>query len=161
VNRPARLLCALVAALLVAGCASRDRFVGEGVIDAGPGAPIDIVIVGMDTEGGLSTMLHDLVLTFEIANNTREELTVKSLHLTQTSNGDYEQLASSAEAKTLAPNDDEHFPLRLRARYVQDSENPPRRRSARAAMRLRVLVRLDDGRQVQSAFEIPVPLSSF
>jgi hypothetical protein len=150
---------ALLALLLAGACASNDGFVDESASMCAPGQDISMQ-AGFDNASspGLS---EQYTLIVEIANNSHDAITVKSVRADTMGNrdGNVEIQGGRKEFdKTIEGGDASLFevPITVRERDFRSREIDPRRQGGAVIADLTVTAELSDGDSFRCRFRVPL-----
>ncbi len=149
---------ALLLAILLTACASKDGFIADEVENCQPGSDIEL-----QAGTGEGQILPDgrVVVLVEVANNSDHDFTVQSVRVDslppQEGRSQYELQGATRNFDREVPEAEDtlfEIPVVVRSRRMID--NPAGQRGFTAAVEVAVTVKLTDGSSARCHFAIPL-----
>jgi hypothetical protein len=149
---------ALLLAILLTACASKDGFIADEVENCQPGSDIELQV-----GTGEGQILPDgrVVVLVEVANNSDHDFTVQSVRIDsvppQEGGSQYELQGATRNFDREVPEaEDALFEIPVVARSRRMIDDPTRQRGFTAAVEVAVTVKLTDGGSARCRFAIPL-----
>jgi hypothetical protein len=148
----------LLSLLLTLGCASKDGFIDQQVLDCGPGQVVTIQ-AGLDAQSGTRMEgvddQHTLIVV--VGNNSQEDIVVKTIRVDQAPDASSTYRFSNGYRKfdqTIAEGDEAEFKIPMSGRSIRPEVDADVRSSRDVS--LDVMVILGNGDRYRCRFGIPV-----
>jgi hypothetical protein len=142
--------------LLAAGCASNDGFIDNKVQNCGEGSPVTIE-VGWDSSSSTEMRVNDVTMLVRVANNSDEDITVKSISVDpmQTDRDAVVAIERGARdfGKLIPEGEDSTFEIPMMVRRSFDN----RGRVRASSVDVTVTVSLEPDQSHRCRFRVPMP----
>lgn len=146
-----------LAAILLAGCASRDGFIDQESIECAPGQPVSIQVgVDFSHTARMERADDQFSILVQVSNNSHDEVTVVRIRTEQAfeSRASYQLDAQSRRFnETISPGEQHVFEIPTTGRVLVRPDEYPRAQAPVVTVR----VALANGDEYRCAFQIDDP----